>query len=92
MTEPLTDFRRSSPDGSSARDTQPLATGYPPQSVVSDIEPAREAAPGTPRWVKAFVIVFIVLVLGLAGLHVTGQAPTHGMPGHELPTQNSQTP
>lgn len=92
MTEPLTDSRRSSPDGWSARDTEPPATGDPPRYAVSDREAAREAAPGTPRWVKAFVILFIVLVLGFAGLHLTGQSPTHGLLGHEIPVQNTQTP
>jgi hypothetical protein len=34
--------------------------------------PDQEAPPGVPRWVKVFGIVFIVLVLVLVVLHLTG--------------------
>jgi hypothetical protein len=33
--------------------------------------------PSTPRWVRAFGITAIVLVLLFVGLHVTGNVPTH---------------
>ena len=39
-----------------------------------------DAPPGTPRWVKAIGIALVVLLLAFAGLHLTGNAPTH-MPG-----------
>lgn len=40
-------------------------------------EPAHESPPGTPRWVKAFGILLIVLLLAFVGLHLSGHAPTH---------------
>jgi len=43
------------------------------------VERDRESPPDTPRWVKAFGIGAIVLVLLFAGLHLTGNVPTHGM-------------
>jgi hypothetical protein len=45
------------------------------------------AYPGTPRWVKVTGIVALVLVVLFAGLHLTGNAPTHmaGMPGMQAP-------
>jgi hypothetical protein len=36
-----------------------------------------ESPPGTPRWVKVFGILLIVVMLAFAGLHLTGNAPTH---------------
>jgi hypothetical protein len=44
--------------------------------------------PSTPRWVKALGIVLVVLLLAFAGLHLSGNAPTHmvGAPhGIQLP-------
>ena len=40
-------------------------------------EPLTDLPPGTPRWVKAFGIILVVLLLAFAGLHLTGNAPTH---------------
>lgn len=40
-------------------------------------DPGRESPPRTPRWVKTFGIVAIVLVLLLVGLHLTGNVPSH---------------
>jgi hypothetical protein len=78
MTEPLTDSRRTSANPTTARTPEPLdaadSVQYP------DSEAAHESPPGTPRWVKAFGIILIVLLLAFAGLHLTGHAPTH-MPG-----------
>jgi hypothetical protein len=54
-------------------------------------EPDRESPPGTPRWVKAFGIGVVVLVLLFAGLHLTGNAPTH-MPGGTGPEHSVQAP
>jgi hypothetical protein len=36
-----------------------------------------ESPPSAPRWVKAFGIIAIVLVLVFVGLHLTGNAPLH---------------
>jgi hypothetical protein len=55
------------------------------------MEPDRESPPGTPRWVKVFGITAIVLVLLFAGLHLTGNVPTH-MPGSSGAEQGMQAP
>jgi hypothetical protein len=55
------------------------------------MEPEREAPPGTPRWVKVFGIIAIVLVLLFAGLHLTGNTPTH-MPGSSGTERGMQMP
>jgi hypothetical protein len=39
-----------------------------------------ESPPGMPRWVKMSALVLVLLFLVVAGLHLTGNAPTHGMP------------
>ncbi len=66
---------------------------------MADLPPYREkgndtgVGPGTPRWVKVFAIVVIVLAL-LAGIIVfTGVGGEHG-PGRHLPSSGSggQTP
>ncbi len=51
----------------------------------------RESPPSTPRWVKIFGIIAIVLILALAGLHLTGNAPTH-MPGSSGTEHGMQAP
>jgi hypothetical protein len=51
-----------------------------------------ESPPGTPRWVKLFGITVVILVLLLAGLHLTGYTPTHGMPMHGMSMQVGQMP
>jgi hypothetical protein len=56
------------------------ARPYPDGTDDTRPEPDRESPPSTPRWVKAFGIGLIVLVVLFAGLHLTGNAPTH-MPG-----------
>ena len=48
-------------------------------------EQVHEAPPAVPRWVKLFGMAAIILLLLLAGLHLTGLAPTHGMPMHDMP-------
>ncbi len=35
---------------------------------------AQESPTGTPRWVKVFGIICIVLILGLGILHLTGRS------------------
>ena len=91
MTEPLTDSPRTSLNGTTAgtRDDTPAAE--PVQNPEGDVEPAQDAPPGTPRWVKAFGIVLVVLLLAVAGLHLTGNAPTH-MPGSSGPQHGLQAP
>lgn len=42
------------------------------------MKPDRESPPGTPRWVKVFGIIVIVLVLLFIILHITGG----GLGGH----------
>jgi len=38
-------------------------------------KPDRGTPPSTPRWVKVFGIIAIVLVVGFAILHLTGNSP-----------------
>jgi hypothetical protein len=46
--------------------------------------PDRASPPATPRWVKVTGIIFIVLVLLVIVLHLTGYSP--GGPGsHSMP-------
>jgi hypothetical protein len=81
MTESLNPYTRTSAparivqpaEGVYVADARPYPDGAGP-------EPDRESPPSTPRWVKAFGIGVVVLVLLFAGLHLTGNAPTH-MPG-----------
>ena len=52
---------------------------------MSNNRPDPNAPPGTPRWVKIFVIVFIALVLLVIILHLMG----FGMAGHGMSVQTS---
>ena len=38
----------------------------------SPVKPDRQSPAGMPRWVKVFVILFIVLILVVIALHLTG--------------------
>ena len=92
MTEPLTDAPRTSLNGTTARTDEDTPADEPRQDLPEgDLEPAQDAPPGTPRWVKAFGIVLVVLLLAFAGLHLTGNAPTH-MPGAGGPQHGLQAP
>jgi hypothetical protein len=42
------------------------------------LEPDRGSITGTPRWVKVFGIVALVLVLAFIILHLTGRGFSHG--------------
>jgi hypothetical protein len=55
------------------------------------VEPDHESPPSTPRWVKAFGIIAIVLVLAFVGLHLSGNAPAH-MPGSSATEHGLQAP
>jgi len=57
----------------------PLTIDYPMTNGSVRFEPDAESPPGTPRWVKLFGIGAVVFVLLVAGLHLTGHTPTHGM-------------
>jgi hypothetical protein len=80
MTKPLTDAPRTLTNGTAAQPTEAIQTVDRGHSPGSDYEPMVYSPPGTPRWVKALGIVLVVLLLAFAGLHLTGNAPTH-MPG-----------
>lgn len=36
------------------------------------VKPNRGPAPATPRWVKIFAAIFIILVLIVVGMHLAG--------------------
>ena len=52
----------------------------------------QDSPPGTPRWVKVSGVVAIVLFLLVAGLHLTGHTPMHGMPMDGMPMHGIQVP
>jgi hypothetical protein len=54
--------------------TESLAT------PVEDAETEHESSPGVPAWVKAVGVALVILFLVFVVLHLTGNAPTHGMP------------
>ena len=56
-----------------------------PYDPDTGVEPDRRSPIGTPRWVKVFGIIALVLVLLLGILLLTGIAGDHG-PGRHLPT------
>ena len=95
MTEPVSRPLRTSSRESAARPAEDLPvarpTPYPDAGDDAGMEPDRESPPSTPRWVKAFGIIAIVLILALAGLHLTGNAPTH-MPGSSGTEHGMQAP
>jgi len=53
-------------------------TRYGRRKQHEDVRPDRESTASTPRWVKIFGIIALVLVLLFAILHLTG----HGLGGH----------
>jgi hypothetical protein len=87
MTEPLTDSPPAAANGTTVRAADPVHA----VTMVHDLDGDGASPPGTPRWVKALGIVLVVLLLGLAGLHLTGHAPTH-MPGASGPEHGQQVP
>ena len=77
MTEPLTEMPQTPANGrtSPTLDSQRIEES---QHVEREPEVQRDTSPVTPRWVKVFGIVLVVLLLAFAGLHLTGNAPMHG--------------
>lgn len=55
--------------------TNPLTT------PVDEIETGHESPPAAPRWVKAFGIALVILLVAFLALHLTGHAPMAGMHG-----------
>ena len=49
----------------------------------TEVAPERRSPPGTPRWVKVFGIIFIVLLLLFVVLNLTGLSPV-GMHGSKM--------
>ena len=91
MTEPVDGPLGTASRTSAARLAEDLGLADPVASDGTRMEPDRESSPSTPRWVKAFGIIVIVLILAFAGLHLTGNAPTH-MPGSSTTEHGIQTP
>lgn len=48
---------------------------------LDDIKTDHQLPPRTPRWVKAFGIVLVVLLVAFVALHLTGHAPMAGIHG-----------
>ncbi len=95
MTESLNQHTRTSSPARTVRPAEDVYTQearpYPEGTDDTGPEPDRESPPSTPRWVKAFGIGALVLLLLFAGLHLTGNAPTH-MPGSSGPEHSMQAP
>jgi hypothetical protein len=49
---------------------------------MSQNRPVRSSPPSTPRWVKIFGIIFVILVLTVVAMHLTGTdfGSLHHMP------------
>jgi len=77
MTEPLTRLPRISANGTFAAPTEPVEAEDLRAEGDASFVPADDSPPRTPRWVKALGIVLVVLLIAFAGLHLTGNAPTH---------------
>ena len=76
MTEPHTRLSRVS-NGTFSEPTEPVKAEDLPAIGDSGFLAAEDSPPRTPTWVKALGIVLVVLLLAFAGLHLTGNAPTH---------------
>jgi hypothetical protein len=91
MTDSPTELPRGLANGTQAPASEPVEAIDQDPYADGESDPAGESAPGTPRWVKAFGIMLVVLLLAFAGLHLTGNAPTH-MPGSSAPQHSLQAP
>jgi hypothetical protein len=49
-------------------------------------KPDPETIPGTPRWVKVFGFIGLVLIVLLIILHLSGNSPFGGHGGHKSPS------
>ena len=52
-----------------------------PAAPLDETETELESAPSAPRWVRAFGIVLVVLLVAFLALHLTGHAPMAGIHG-----------
>src|SRR5690242_9067041 len=77
MTEPRTRLPRTSANATFAARTETIEAEDVPAEGESSLLPAEDSPPRTPTWVKALGIILVVLLLAFAGLHLTGNAPTH---------------
>ena len=95
MTEPLSQHIRNSAQASTAPPAEDghlaHSVRYPGARDDTGMAPDRASPPSTPRWVKMFGITAVVLVLLFAGLHLTGNIPSH-MPGSSGPEHGTQAP
>jgi hypothetical protein len=92
MTEPRTEFSRTSTNGTLAGANEAVEhVEVPPVEADSDTGYIDASPPSTPRWVKALGIALVVLLLAFAGLHVTGNVPVH-MAGADGATHGIQLP
>ena len=95
MTEPDNQPSPTSSRARTARAAEGINGAEPPPYLetrhLTGPELDRESPPSTPRWVKAFGIGAVVLLLLFAGLHLTGNAPTH-MPGSSGAEHGMQAP
>ncbi len=62
---------------------------YPDSSTDGDEGPDQGSPPKTPRWVKAFGVIVIVLVLLFVALHISGNSPFGGPGGHTPPSRTT---
>ena len=60
---------------------------YPDSNGDTGVGPDRGSPPRTPRWVKVFGIIVIVLVLLFVILHLSGNSPFGGPGGHTRPSR-----
>ncbi|MDQ6674997.1 MAG: hypothetical protein M3069_30385 [Chloroflexota bacterium] len=91
MTKPFRPLQASS-RARTARPAEDVRGADPPSDLdASGTQPDSESPPSTPRWVKSLGIIAIVLLLVFAGLHLTGNAPTH-MPSGTGPEHGMQAP
>ena len=85
MTEPLSRPLPTSAAASAARPAEDLRgtdpLPYPSATDDPGMLPDHESPPSAPRWVMAFGIIAVVLVLLFVAMHFTGMAPTHGPSG-----------
>jgi hypothetical protein len=65
-------------------DPPPDSDSYPDTGDDTGVGPGRESTAGTPRWVKVFGVIALVLVLLFVILMLTGRGGGHGPGRHAL--------